>query len=168
MAAVTLVAESKVRVLALLRERLAAHLQALTASQRTAQSGATHEEARQEHPKDTRAIEAQYLARGLADRVETLRSAVVTLSALRLVSFGTDDEIGLSALVKVEDDAGATAVYFLVPAGGGETVAIEEQAVQSLTPGSPLGRALVGKRAGDDVVVDLPGGRTGLTVVSIL
>ena len=103
----------------MLRERLATHLQALTASQRTAQSGATHEEARQEHPKDTRAIEAQYLARGLADRVETLRSAVVTLGALRLVTFGADDEVGLSALVEVEDDAGAGAVYFLFRPGVG-------------------------------------------------
>ena len=45
---------------------------------------------------------------------------------------------------------------------------VEEQTVQSLTPGSPMGGALAGKRVGDDVVVVLPGGRVGLTVVSIV
>ena len=44
-------------------------MSALTASQKTVQSGAIHEETRQEDPKDTRAIEATYLARGLAERV---------------------------------------------------------------------------------------------------
>ena len=153
----------KRQVLRLLRQRLAAQLETLTASQQAAQSGATHDETRQEHPKDTRAIEAQYLARGLADRVETLRAGVTTLAALRLSSFG-DDEIGLSALIGVRDEAGQPAVYFLVPVGGGETVHVDGHAVQALTPVSPIGRALLEKQVGDEAAVDLPSGRVRLVV----
>ena len=52
-----------------LRARVTAELRTLRESQRAAQEGATHEETRQEDPKDTRAIEAQYVSRGLAERV---------------------------------------------------------------------------------------------------
>ena len=44
----------KARLLARLQERIAAELQTLRESQRAAQDGATHEETRQEDPKDTR------------------------------------------------------------------------------------------------------------------
>src|SRR5690606_13474742 len=73
------VAIDKRAVLRALHARLAERLAGLTSSQKTAQAGATHAEANQEHAKDTRAIEQQYLARGLAERVETLREAVAAL-----------------------------------------------------------------------------------------
>ena len=154
----------KQRVLEALRERLEEQLRALTTSQKAAQSGATHEEARQEHPKDTRAIEAQYLARGLAERVERLRDAVATLAALPLSKAGGDDEIGLAALVGVVDETGQVARYFIVPAGGGELLDVDGMAIQSLTPASPLGSALIGKQVGDDALVTLPKGRLTLTI----
>ncbi|MBI5504475.1 MAG: GreA/GreB family elongation factor [Deltaproteobacteria bacterium] len=145
-------------VLGALRERIAGSLAALTASQNTAQSGAIHEETRQEHPKDTRAIEAGYLARGLAERVETLRDAVVLIGALKLVDYGPTDPIGICALVGLEGEVGEEQVYFLAPTGAGERLVIEGTTIQSLTPGSPLGRALLGRRAGDEVEVALPNG----------
>jgi len=143
-------------VLAALRARVAANLDGLTASQKTVQSGAVHEEARQEHPKDTRAIEAGYLARGLAERVETLRDAVVLLGALKLADYGPADPIGLCALVGLENESEEELIYFLVPAGGGEKIVVEETTIQSLTPGSPLGAAMVGKLADDEIEVALP------------
>ena len=154
----------KQQVLRLLRQRLVEQLEMLTASQSAAQSGATHAETRSEHPKDTRAIEAQYLARGLADRVETLRAAVTTLNALHVATFGDDDEIGLTALVGVLDEADQPAVYFVVPVGGGETLQGDGQAVQTVTPVSPIGRALIERQVGDEAVVDLPGGRRRLAI----
>lgn len=154
----------KQEVLRLLRQRLAEQVATLTSSQNAAQSGATHEESRQEHPKDTRAIEAQYLARGLASRVETLRDGVAKLNALRLESFGEQDEIGLTALVGVVDEQGEAAIYFLVPVGGGETLKLGRRLVQALTPLSPIGRALVGRQVGDEATVDLPGRRCTISI----
>ncbi len=154
----------KQEVLRLLRQRLADQLATLTASQHAAQSGATHEESRQEHPKDTRAIEAQYLARGLASRVETLHAAVTRLTNLRLDKFGEADEIGLTALVGVSNDQGEPAVYFVVPVGGGETIPIGGSSVQAVTPTSPIGRALIDRQVGDEATVELPGGRSVLAI----
>jgi transcription elongation GreA/GreB family factor len=154
----------KQEVLRLLRQRLAEQLAALTSSHSAAQSGATHEESRQEHPKDTRAIEAQYLARGLAHRVETLRDSVAQLNLMRLESFADGDEIGLSALVGVVDEHDEPAIYFLVPVGGGETLKIGRRQVLALTPTSPIGRALIGRQVGDEASFELPRGRCRLTI----
>ena len=66
----------KARVLDALRLRTRQSLERLIASQQATQAGATHEETQPENDKDTRAIEATYLARGLAERVESLENGV--------------------------------------------------------------------------------------------
>jgi transcription elongation GreA/GreB family factor len=151
-----------------LRERVEAQLDAMTSAQATVQSGAIHEENRQEHPKDTRAIEAQYLARGLAERVETMREIVAALTALEVRTFDEDDPIALSAVVALEDDGGERSFYFLVPRGGGETLDHETGLVYAVTPEAPVGQALVGCRAGEEVELRLPRGTVRQTVVWVL
>jgi transcription elongation GreA/GreB family factor len=147
----------KAAVVAALSERIGERLQSLFESQKTAQEGSVHEETRQEDPKDTRAIEAGYLARGLAERVEAMRDARSALATLRLRSFGPDDEAGMTALVAVSDDDERQSIYFLVPVGGGERIELDGLSIQSLTPKSPLGRALIEQCAGDEIEVYLPG-----------
>jgi len=154
----------KQRVLHSLRSRLAETLRDLTDSQKEVQAGAVHEETRAEDPKDTRATEASYLARGLAQRVAALESAVARLQVLHPRRFGPDDAIALSALIGLEDEAGGCSVVLLVPGGAGETLTIDGETIQPVTPGSPLGRALIGCRAGDDVEVELPGGTQQLAI----
>jgi transcription elongation GreA/GreB family factor len=51
----------------------------------------------------------------------------------------------------------------VAPHGGGAQLG----AVQVVTPRSPLGRALVGRRIGDDGEVQLPGKRRELLIVAI-
>jgi hypothetical protein len=154
----------KFGVLAALRARLESTLAGLVEAQRSAQTGAIHPEARQEHPKDTRAIEAGYLARGLAERVEVLRDGITSLAALRPRAFTAADPLAVGALAGLEDREGTATVVLLAPAGGGERIEIEGGVVLVLTPGSPLGAALAGRRPGDDVEVALPGGRRTLTI----
>ena len=55
-------------------------LATLEAAHADARAGATHEQAKPENDKDTRALEQSYLARGQAMRIETLKAG---LSALR-------------------------------------------------------------------------------------
>jgi len=154
----------KIGVLAALRARLESTLAGLVEAQRSAQTGAIHPEARQENPKDTRAIEAGYLARGLAERVEVLRDGVTALAALRPRAFAARDPLAVGALAGLEDGDGTASVVLLAPAGGGERIEIGGVVVLVLTPGSPLGAALAGRRLGDDVEVALPGGRRSLTI----
>jgi transcription elongation GreA/GreB family factor len=151
-------------VLAALRARIRAQYEALTASQKTVQEGAIHEDNRAEHSKDTRAIEAQYLARGLAERAEKLREDGVVLDSMKLAAFGAGDRAATGALLAVEDDDGET-LYFLVPVGGGESLAVDGHTVRTLTPASPLGASLAGRRAGDEITAELPGGRRELAIV---
>ena len=51
---------------------LGAHLETLERAHRAACEGATHEEAKPENDKDTRALEQSYLARGQAARIDEL------------------------------------------------------------------------------------------------
>jgi transcription elongation GreA/GreB family factor len=158
----------KERVVEVLRAQVRTKLESVVLSQRATQSGATHEETRQEHPKDTRAIEAGYLARGLAERVETLENDAALLQSLQLHPFRPDDEVGLTALVGLLSRDRNAQVVFLVPCAGGEVVRVDDTSIQCLTPGSPLGRALLGREVGDEVVVRLPGGDQALTLTWIL
>ena len=153
----------KTRLAEALRARVAQELNTLRESQRAAQDGAIHEETRQEDPKDTRAIEAQYVARGLAERVEELQRTVATLAHMQLDSFGEDDPIDLTAVVGLKDDGGER-IYFLVPVAGGESLEVDGTVVQTLTPASPLGLALCGKCVDDEVELALPGRRNFVEV----
>lgn len=128
----------------------------MRATQLGTRAGATHPEARQEHPKDTRAIEAGYLARGLAGRVETLQEEQLALQRMEVRDFGADHPVALGALVEVERAGGGRAVYFLLPVAGGETVEVDGREVRVVTPASPIGEAMVGAVRGDDLEVRGP------------
>jgi transcription elongation GreA/GreB family factor len=151
-------------VLALLRERLAERLAGLTSAQKSSQAGAVHPEGKQEHAKDMRSTEASYLARGLADRVETLRAAVATLATLELRDLGPGDVVRSGALVGLRDEDGRELLYFLAPAGGGERLEVGGASILVVTPQSPLGASLLGARVDDELEVELPGGRRHASV----
>jgi transcription elongation GreA/GreB family factor len=153
-------------LLVALRARVTADLEALTALQKQAQNGAFHEETRAETDKDTQAIEASYVARGLAQRVEEMRIGVAQLGAMRLRRF-EDDPIAVGALVALEDDEGVRALYFLAPAGGGLRLPSQGTDIGIITPSSPLGRALIGKRVDDELELPTGGGLRALTIVAV-
>ncbi len=142
---------------ALLRELVAALEASLAASRAAhadARAGATHEEARPENDKDTRALEQSYLARGQAQRVEALEAGLAAVRALPVEpARGPDPAAAPGSLVEAEED-GQPRRYLLAPEGGGLRL---EGDVQVVTPRSPLGQALVGKRAGEVVEVTLAG-----------
>ena len=114
--------------------------------------GATHEEAKPENDKDTRALEQSYLARGQALRVAELREGVAAVVAMPVRPANADAPIALGVLVEVEEGKTKHA-YFIAPEGGG--TALAGGRVQVVTPKSPLGRALIGKYAGDELEVRL-------------
>src|SRR3954453_8911451 len=91
-------------------------VRATDAANRTRQ-GAIHEEARPENDKDTRALEASYLARGQAQRVVDLERDQKRVHFMELRSFGAEAGIDLSALVLLESEDGEQRWYFFAPAG---------------------------------------------------
>ena len=158
----------KTRLLRVLVERLEDELEILEASQRTARSGAVHPETRQEYPKDTRAIEAGYLARGLAERVETLRRATEMLTVLELRDFDEDTPIASSALITLEEESeGRRLRVFLLPLADGKAIALDGDEVQPTSPASPLGRALLGRVSGEVVEVQTPAATRTWTIAAV-
>jgi transcription elongation GreA/GreB family factor len=148
----------KQAVLAALKQRLEAELAHARKRAKDAAAGATHEENRAEGDKDMRATEASYVARGQATRASDMEEGLVRVSALELLDFKPGDRIAISALIDLEQD-GKRLCYFLVPAAGGERLQVAGVEIQTLTPQSPLGRALLGLTEGDDA--ELPARTVG-------
>ena len=150
-----------------LKAELIAVLEASLATARAAHAaaieGSTHEEARAENDKDTRGLEQSYLARGQAQRVAELEAAIGDVTALALRTFTAKSPVALSALVTVDEDDGEHR-FWLAPAGGGSVLADN---IQVVTPNSPLGQALLGKRLDDEVELRLPGKLRSFVVTAI-
>ena len=158
----------KAEVLQALLDRLRSDLAAVEASQQAMQAGATHAEARSEHAKDTRATEATYVARGLAERSETLRDTIGKLASLKPESCDPEAGAAVLTLATLEDaETGARRTYFLVPVGGGEKLVVGRENIQTLTPASPLGRRLVGRMEGQEIVLERPRGALRATLVRL-
>jgi transcription elongation GreA/GreB family factor len=149
-----------------LEQRLAEELEAATAAHRQTTQGATHEESRAENDKDTRALEATYLARGQAKRVAELSDGLARLASITSRLTPEHAPVRLGALVEIEHDLG-TLWYLLAPAGGGQKLVVNSRALTVITPESPVGRALLGHRVGDDVQIRTPQGVRECSVVSV-
>ena len=75
--------------------------------------------------------------------VELMQQVTAIFSRLEVVEFGPDDPIAITALVGLAHESGEESVYFLVPSAGGETLVLDGTTIRTLTPGSPLGSALI-------------------------
>ncbi len=143
---------------------LTAELETMTRALDAVREAATHEEAKPENDKDTRALEQSYLAHGQSLRVEELRSGLAEVMRLELRAFGDAAPVALGALVVSAED-GEEKRFFVAPYGGGTSLAKGE--VQVVTPKSPLGRALLGKRVGDECELDLGGRKREIEIVRV-
>jgi transcription elongation GreA/GreB family factor len=149
-----------------LREEIARTMGVLTRAAQEAREAATHEEAKPENDKDTRAVEAAYLAGAQADRARDLGRASAALAALVPRPFGPTDTISAGALVALEQ-GDVTHWYFLAPQGGGLRAVIDGTEVQVITPVSPLGHELLGKSLGDAVEVRVQGKLRAYEIVAV-
>ncbi len=148
-------------------------LETMVRAAKDAAAGATHEENRSEGSKDMRSTEQSYVARGQAMRAEDLADELARFEATKPVVLGADDPIAGGALVHVEieptdgGDAHEERVLFVIGQGGGTVLDVGGCRVTVVTPSSPIGRALVGKRAGDDFELVVRGARREGIVVGV-
>jgi transcription elongation GreA/GreB family factor len=154
----------KVKLALAVRSRARHDLEVAVDAQRNTVRGATHEESKPENDKDTRAIEASYLARGQAARVEQLREAVALLEALDLSPHHEKTPIRGGSLLMLEED-GEQSLCFLAPVGTGLEVEVDDRQVRVVSTRAPLGRALLGRQAGDSVEVPTPKGQREFEIV---
>src|SRR5688572_10847852 len=114
----------KAQVLERVREVLRRDMATLQQSAASAREGATHEEAKPEDDKDTRALEASYLAGAQAGRLRALEAQVRGLEFFEIRAFRPQDPIAASALVELECD-GEASCYFVLPLAGGTKVTVD-------------------------------------------
>jgi len=130
-------------------DQLTAELESITAVARKSFATATSEEHHAEHKYDTFKLEASFLARGHAKRVEDLASALESLRILPLRRLSQSSPIQLGALVGVKSSNGEIRTLLFGSAAGGETISVNQDEVTIVTSQSPLGQAILGKTAGD-------------------
>lgn len=146
-----------------LRSELLGRLEAQLATARTAHAAATEgaiaDDARPENDKDTRGLEQSYLARGYAQRVAELEAAV---AAVAVMTIARQSRVAIGAIVVALDDDRERA-FFVAGHGGG----LELGDVTVVTPTSPLGRALLGKRADDECELAVGDARRTLEISAV-
>ena len=90
----------------------------------------------------------------LEARIRTLRSR---LDLAEIVEVAGGDEVGIGSFVDVEDESGETITVEVSGVGGSGTV----------SPTSPLGSALLGRKLGESVDVKAPRGSWRATIRAI-
>lgn len=130
---------------------LSADLEVLSSASRASHAAATHAECLPDNKYDTTALEASYIAQGQANRAQEIRVALECYRTLTLQAFDDGTPIRLTALVTLEAEDGTLRRIFLGPQAGGMKIADDGGEIVVITPGSPLGRSLLGLRCGDEV-----------------
>ena len=139
-----------------LRGSATAALHAQEAAAIEARDGATPAEKRE----DARAaLELGGLARTQGKRAQRAIAEADALATFRPGPSADGAAIALGAIVEIEDaDSGEGRTFFLAPVGAGVSLTGPggDGLLSVVTPASPIGRAVLGRRCGDvvDVTVD--------------
>ena len=150
------------RIIGALHDSLAV----LEKAARAAHAEATHESSKAENKYDTRGLEAAYLAGGQARQAREILESIQVYGSLPVKEFGATDPIDLSALVELET-AGEVGTYFIGPRSGGLEVHCEAAEIMVITPHSPLGQQLMGKKTGQRWTTNFNGSRMNYRIVSV-
>ncbi|HLP09276.1 MAG TPA: transcription elongation factor [Opitutaceae bacterium] len=113
---------------------------------------ATNDESRAEDRYDMRGQLAAYLAAGQAKLADEVATAINAFRNLTLRAFSPGEPAAVGAVIRLEA-RGARSVYFLGPAHGGLEVQVNGDEVMVVTPSSPLGRSLMGRKTGERVAL---------------
>jgi transcription elongation GreA/GreB family factor len=128
---------------------LAADLAVFSIAAKTAHAASIHEENIPDNKYDTLSLEASYVAQGQANRAQELKGALHAYQTLTLQQFEGDAAIRLTALVTLEAEDGEVRLLFIGPQEGGLKLTLNHEEILVITPGSPLGTALIGKSVGE-------------------
>lgn len=154
----------------LLKLIVAKLLESLDVLQRAAQAShaeATHESSKAENKYDTRGLEAAYLAGGQARQAKDLMESVKAYQDLDPRPFAPSQPIDMGALVELHTD-GSNLPYFIGPRHGGLEVELDGRTITVITPQSPLGKILMGRKTGDRWQASLGGAAVKYRILSVI
>ena len=133
---------------------------------RASHEEATHESSKAESKYDTRGLEAAYLAGGQTRQAKEIQDSIKAYEALETRDFAPGESIELTALVELNAD-GALSTYFIGPKSGGLAIKHRRKEVMVITPQSPLGQTLMGRKTGQRWVTKLGGATIKYHIVSV-
>ena len=134
--------------------KLAGELEVYFRAAQFSRAEATHESNKAENKYDTRGLEASYLARGQSRQAAELEAAIAEHQKLGVKKFADGDAINLGALVELEQ-LGEKSFYFLGPRAGGTEIIHDKKEILVITPQSPLGEQLAGRKSGETLQLKL-------------
>jgi transcription elongation GreA/GreB family factor len=145
---------------------LTSGLDAYVRAARAAHAEATHEQSKAENKYDTRGLEASYLARGQSKQAAEIEAAITAFEKLDARAYISGEPIDLGALVELES-SGEQTLYFIGPKAGGTEVVHQKREVLVITPQSPLGEQLMGRKQGDLLQMNIAGARNQYRVTRV-
>ena len=146
--------------------RLTENLAILEKAARASHAEATHESSRAENKYDTRGLEAAYLAGGQARQAKEILDSIKVYETLTTKDFAPGEPIELTALVELDSDA-TRSTYFIGPKSGGLEIVRRNKEIMVITPQSPLGQNLMGRKAGDRWQTKLGGATVKYHIISV-
>ena len=156
----------KAKLIKAIIERLRADVELYHRAALAARAEATHEQSRAEHKYDTRGLEASYLARGQSRQVAEIEQAIEKFQKLTAREFVPGEGIETGAAVELASGR-EKSLYFIGPRAGGTEVVFEKREVLVITPESPLGTQLIGKKAGEKYQLEIGGEKQEYTIAAV-
>ena len=156
---------TKSALLAQITARLQAELAMLTQAALATHAEATDEENKAEDKYDTRGLEASYLAHGQSKAAEEAALALAQFQALPLRQFSADEPVSIGAFVVLSGRERSH--YFIGPRAGGTAIEHDGRTVLVITPSSPLGRQLMGRRQGETLQLEQGGKRSACLIETV-
>jgi transcription elongation GreA/GreB family factor len=146
--------------------KLAGELKVYFRAAQFARAEATHESSKAENKYDTRGLEASYLARGQSKQAAEIEAAIAEFEKLGARKFAGGEAIAVGALVELEH-GGESSFYFLGPRAGGTEILHDKKEILVITPQSPLGQQLVGKKSGDEPQLNFGGAKQAARIITV-
>lgn len=158
---------NKKKILDLIIASLSESLGVLEKAARASHAEATHESSKAESKYDTRGLEAAYLAGGQARQAREILDSIKIYQELNPRNFVPGDLVDMTALVELESN-GFSSTFFIGPRNGGLEFEFDGKEVTVITPQSPLGQNLVGKKAGQRWTAKVGGTNMKYHIVSVI
>jgi transcription elongation GreA/GreB family factor len=131
-------------------EAIQAEFDTLQSTSQKTRAAGNDAESKAEGKYDTRSIEDNYLADGLARQAHAAAQSGAAYKEFLPRAYGPGSPIEIGALVQLVF-AQETHWFFLGPAAGGIEVSCEGVPITLLSPESPLASRLIGLKVGDTI-----------------
>jgi len=156
---------NKESILACIIKQLRADLQVSEQAVKMARDTATHSDCLGSSKYETMGLEASYLAQGQGIRLLEIERALAYFKQLKIPQAMTI--IAVPALLTICDEQEEEQHLWLSADGGGMKVQHDHKSITLITPKSPLGRALIGRSAGDLIEINVATQQRAFEVLAV-